>query len=247
MVFPQGVFSEAAMSVLKRTEFIAAVNNDTISFDRHPRAITVADVWDTAIMSYSSFALFTRRYPWSGIENFAFDSLLGKPTIIVIHHDFCREHCVRLAEFMKQVTALPCQLNWRSLGELVIRSCRQRILSPELTQVEMYGKELRIENASDRTKHFLIKKRESAPSTIKEIFAGNSPVPWECCEDRIQFGVKLGARESATIRIRFNELTGVKERAENLNVRARTMLRRYLCELRDNYVHKLTSLPSNGS
>jgi hypothetical protein len=25
------------------------------------------------------------------------------------------------------------------------------------------------------------------------------------------------------------------------------MLRRYLCELRDNYVHKLTSLASNGN
>ena len=81
MVFPQGVFSEAAMRILKRTDLIAAVNNDTISFDRNPRPITVADVWDTAIMAYDNFALFTRRYPWSGVENFAFDSLLGKPVI----------------------------------------------------------------------------------------------------------------------------------------------------------------------
>ncbi len=36
MVFPQGVFSEAAMSALKRTNLIASVNNDIISADPHP-------------------------------------------------------------------------------------------------------------------------------------------------------------------------------------------------------------------
>ena len=88
MVFPQGVFSEAAMRILTRTDLIAALSNETVSYDRNPRPITVADVWDIAIMAYDNFALFTRRYPWSGVENFAFDSLLGKPVIVVIHHGF---------------------------------------------------------------------------------------------------------------------------------------------------------------
>ena len=83
MVFPQGIFSETAMDVLRRTGLIASVNNDVISADPHPRAITVSDVWDIAVMRYS-FPLFTRRYPWEGIENFAFDALLGKPAIAVI-------------------------------------------------------------------------------------------------------------------------------------------------------------------
>ena len=59
MVFPQGIFSEAAMDVLRRTGLIASVNNDVISADPHPRAITVSDVWDIAVMRYS-FPLFTR-------------------------------------------------------------------------------------------------------------------------------------------------------------------------------------------
>src|SRR5437762_11606725 len=109
------------MGVLKRTDLIAAVNNDTISSNSNPRAITVADVWDTAIMAYNNFPLFTRRYPWSGIENFAFDSLLGKPILIVIHHDFCRDHCARLIGFMEQLNALPRPLTWRGLGEVITR------------------------------------------------------------------------------------------------------------------------------
>jgi hypothetical protein len=49
-----------------------------------------------------------------------------------------------------------------------------------------------------------------------------------------------------TIRLHLHKLGEIKKRVENLNDRARTMLRRYLCELRDNYYHKLTSLSSNG-
>ena len=49
-------------------------------------------------MRYSSFPIFTRRYPWEGIENFAFDILLGKPALIVIHHDYCSDGYDRLTD-----------------------------------------------------------------------------------------------------------------------------------------------------
>jgi hypothetical protein len=246
MVFPQGVFSEAAMSVLKRTDLIAAVNNDTVSSNCNPRAIKVADVWDTAIMAYGNFPLFTRRYPWSGVENFAFDNLLGKPILIVVHHDFCRDHCVRLIDFMERLNALGRPLAWRSLGEVVRRNCRQRVLSADLTQVEMYAKELYLENTSEQTKHFLIGRRESDPSSIREIRAGSKSISWNFRDGKIQFEVELKGRETVTIRLNYRELGDAKTVTENLNDRARTMLRRYLCELRDNYLHKLTSLSSNG-
>ena len=58
MVFPQGIFSEAAMSALKRTDLIAAVNNDIVSADPYPRAITISDVWDIAVMDYTLSALY---------------------------------------------------------------------------------------------------------------------------------------------------------------------------------------------
>jgi len=43
MVFPQGIFSEAAMTALRHTALIAAVNNDSISAGPHPNAITIAE------------------------------------------------------------------------------------------------------------------------------------------------------------------------------------------------------------
>jgi hypothetical protein len=235
MVFPQGVFSEAAMSALKRTNLIASVNNDITSADPQPRAITISDVWDIAVMRYT-FPLFTRRYPWEGIENFAFDALLGKPAIAVIHHDYCSDHCARLVNFIEQLNALPCAPTWRNLGEVVRRSCHQREDSPGAVEVEMYGTELRIENGSEQPKHFLIRRRESEPSAIRRICTDAQEIAWRQVNGRINFEIELNPGENRVIKIKFHDLSGKECGGDNLPYRLKTMLRRYLCEVRDNYV-----------
>jgi hypothetical protein len=238
MVFPQGIFSEAAMSALKHTDLIAAVNNDVISADPHPRAITISDVWDIALMRYSDFPLFTRRYPWEGIENFAFDALLGKPVIIIIHHDYCSDHCKRLVDFVYRLNALKCRLTWRSLGDVVRRSCRQRQLSPDVMEVEMYGCELSVENRCEQAKRFLIRRRECEPSAIREICGGSGLIPWNSMNGHINFEIELSSGESKMIGLKFHELAGDGCKGDNLLYRFKTMLRRYLCEIRDNYIVK---------
>ena len=235
MVFPQGIFSEAAMSALKRTDLIASINNDIISADRHPRAIRISDVWDIAVMGYT-FPLFTRRYPWEGIENFAFDALLGKPAIAVIHHDYCSDHCARLLKFIEQLNALPSAPTWRNLGELVRRSYRQREVSPRAMEVEMYGTELRIENLSGQSKRFLIRRRESEPSAIQRIGADGQEITWRQTNGRVDFEIELNPGENQVIKIKFHDLTGKERNGDSLPYRFKTMLRRYLCEMRDNYV-----------
>jgi hypothetical protein len=235
MVFPQGIFSEAAMSALKRTDLIAAINNDIISADPHARTITVSDVWNIAVMGYA-FPLFTRRYPWEGIENFAFDVLLGKPAIIVIHQDYCSDHYSRLINFIGRLNALKYPPTWRSLGEVVRRSCRQMALSSGEVEIEMYAAELRIENRSEQPKHFLVRRRECEPSAIREICDGSGPIAWNSVNGHINFEIDLSSRESKIVSIRFHELAGDGCNGDNLPYRFKTMLRRYLCELRDNYV-----------
>ena len=236
MVFPQGVFSQAAMDALKHTDFMAAVNNDVISTGPHPRAITISDVWDTAVMAYGNFPILTRRYPWEGIENFAFDILLGKPAIIVIHHDFCHDRCLHLVKFVQRLNALKIRLAWRSLGEVVRRSCRQRELSPGLVEVEMYATQLRLENQSGQRKRYLIRRRESEPSNIKEIRAGSRNVGWSSTDGRVAFEIELNPGENTMISLGFHHLTGDGRHADTLSYRTKAMLRRYLCEIRDNYV-----------
>ena len=235
MVFPQGIFSEAAMDVLRRTGLIASVNNDVISADPHPRAITVSDVWDIAVMRYS-FPLFTRRYPWEGIENFAFDVLLGKPAIAVIHHDYCSDHCARLVNFIQRLNALHRAPTWRNLGEVVRRSCRQREVSLGAVEVQMYGTELRIENRSEQPKRFLIKRRDHEASAIQRICAGPQEISWKPVNGHIELEIELNPGGNQVIQIRFHDAAEKRRSGDNLPYRLKAMLRRYLCEVRDNYI-----------
>jgi hypothetical protein len=238
MVFPQGIFSEAAMDVLKRSNFTAAVNTEVVSVDPQPQVIRISDAWDIAVLRYGGFPIFTRRYPWQGIENFAFDILLGKPCIVVIHHDFCCDHYKRLVEFIERLNALKCPLAWRSLGEVVRRSCRQREISSGVVEIEMYGAELRIENRSAQRKRFVIRRREPDAAGIKEIRVGSREIAWHSVEGCIGFEIELNPGEIRTIEVRFHDLKGNGRSDENLPYRAKTMARRYLSELRDNYIVK---------
>jgi hypothetical protein len=52
----------------------------------------------------------------------------------------------------------------------------------------------------------------------------------------ISFEIELSSGESKIVAIKFHELTGDGCNGDNLPYRFKVMLRRYLCEIRDNYV-----------
>jgi hypothetical protein len=236
MVFPHGVFSEAAMAVLKRAHFIGVVNSEVMSADAQLRTIKVSDYWDVAVMSYSDFPIFTRRYPWQGIENFAYDILLGKPCIVCVHHNDCHDDCRHVVEFIERLNKLNVRMMWRNLGDVIRRSFRQRAISPGFVDVEMYGHEIRIENTSPQKKAFRISKRECAATAIREIRAGRQVIEWTATGGRIAFDLELGPGESQTIALVFNEAAESGFKGESVRYRMKTMVRRYLCEVRDNYI-----------
>ncbi|HSS96526.1 MAG TPA: hypothetical protein VLK33_05845, partial [Terriglobales bacterium] len=236
MVFPQGVFSNAGVEALRHTSFIGAVNNDVVSTDRPTEHITIGDVWDIAVMRYSTFPIFTRRYPWEGVENFAFDMLLGKPALIVIHHDYCSDGCQRLIKFIDGLNRLKCSLTWRNLSEALRRSYRQRKLSRDLTAVEMYGREIRLENRSECPEGYLVTRRESESSSVRGVSNGSGKVNYGFQEGRIEFEVNLAPGESRIVEINYRELNANGAHGPTLTEKANATVRRYLCEFRDNYV-----------
>ena len=236
MVFPQGVFSTAAIEVLKHTSFNAVVNTEVFTTPANGREVTIADVWDVAVMRYGCFPIYTRRYPAQGVENFAFDILLGKPCIVVIHHDFCRENFKHLIPFIERLNALKCRLSWCGLGELVKRSCKERDSSSGAVEMEMYGTELRVQNRSNKHKRFEIRRRETEPSAIKEVRAGSSEMALSFADGYLQLELELAPGDSTTIGIEFQDHPANQQRRERVSTRLKTTMRRYLSEFRDNYV-----------
>lgn len=240
MIFPQGIFSGEAMAAVKHGGFIGTVSSEVISADPPARPVTIADYWDVAVMNYSNFPIFTRRYPWAGVENFAFDILLGKPCIVAIHHNDCHDGYKCLSECIERLNKLNVKLRWTSLAEVVRRSFRRREISAGMTEVEMYGSEVRLFNPFAEKKVFRIRKRESEADAITGITVESQPVKWLFIDNQITFETDLFPEEAKTVIIahKLIPLEGIK--GEGLGYRIKARLRRYLCEVRDNHFPQKT-------
>lgn len=238
MVFPQGVFSSACPLALKRNGYLAAVNTETVPVDRQNSRTRIRDVWDLAIMTYDGFPIFTRRYPFHGVENFAFDLLLGKPCLIVAHHDFFKNSAAGLISLIDQIGSLNCRLHWSHLGDVIRRACRRRTSGVDAEEVEMYGNELLISNSSDREITVTIRKRKGQNDPVSKILCDEKSLTWAEGKEYWLFDQKISPREEKRFRVVYHEQPEGGTIHRSLQFELSVAARRILSELRDDYLSK---------
>jgi hypothetical protein len=235
MVFPQGAFSSGCPEVLKRNGFIAAVNTEIAPMDSQNVRTRIRDVWDVAIMTYGDFPIFTRRYPFHGLENFAFDLLLGKPCLIVTHHDFFKDGGVALVELIEKINSLNCALRWQPLGEVVRTACRVRATGQDTELLEMYGNELLAKNYSNRTIDVTIRKRKSQNDQVSEILCDEKPIAWAAEAEHFVFAERIESHKEKRFRVIY-PLQLPNGLARSLRLEVNVAARRILCEIGDQYL-----------
>jgi hypothetical protein len=236
MVFPQGVFSSVCPQILKRNGFLAAVNTETVPVDSHSARTRIRDVWDVAIMAYSGFPIFTRRYASHGLENFAFDLLLGKPCLIVSHHDFFKDSGSELIELIEKLRSLNCCLHWRALGDVIRRACRRRGAGVDVEEVEMYGNELVIDNPSDQEIQVRLRKREENADAVAEILCDGKPIMFTNEIGHLVFEERIDRRSERRFQVIYREQANFNKTERSLRFEFSVAVRRILCEFRDDYL-----------
>ncbi|AWO93181.1 MULTISPECIES: hypothetical protein [Bradyrhizobium] len=236
MVFPQGAFSPEAVSALKRNGFVAAVNTEVAPSDDASNETTLADLWSVAIVRYGGFSIYTRRYIAHGIENFAFDGILGKPCFVAGHHDIFRDHGSELAEFLQQLASLRWKLCWRTLGNAVFRSYSIRPDGGTI-MVKMFAEQVRIENVEAMTRRIRVVKQESQIASLKNVTVNQEVVAHEYIDGCLRVIVDITPGRTADIRCVYHELPDAFPDSESVSYRLGVAVRRYLSELRDNYGH----------
>ena len=204
----------------------------------------IRDVWDVAIMTYGGFPIFTRRYAFHGLENFAFDLLLGKPCLIVVHHDFFKDGGTELIDLVRRIRALNCSLHWRPLGEVIRRACRSRGGVEGLREVEMYGSELVLGNPSDEALELLIRKRKSQDEVGSQILCDGKPIKWTSEAEHLVFRERIGSHREKQFRIVYRVPDHRRDVRLSLRFKVSVAMRRMLCELRDEYLARISFLGS---
>lgn len=236
MVFPQGAFSPEAGRALKLNGFVAAINTEVAPSGGARNDTLVSDLWNIANMEYGSFPIFTRRYLTHGVENFAFDALLGKPCLVVAHHEVFKAGARGLMEFIGKLNSLNWKLRWCSLGEVIDHSFKLFKNSGRMHSVNMFAEQLILENRSAEPTEFVVTKQEKDPGSVSAVLINQKPAGHSCRENQLQFRFTVPPSERAEIRITYLDNMDLDPPNEGLGYWLKIGARRCLSELRDNYV-----------
>lgn len=238
MVFPQGEFSPETGRALKLNGFVAAVNTEVAPSSNARNETTIADLWNVAIMKYGTFPIFTRRYLTHGIENFAFDGLLGKLCLIAAHHDVFKSHGRDLVDFIAKLNLLTWNLRWSSLGDAIDRSFRVRNQAEGESVVQMFGGSLVIENPSTEPCEFIFTKEEGDPDYVKAVTLNQTSIDFEYEAGCLRWVLRLSPKERAHLRVIYHDNLEVGPSYASIRYSIKTLARRYLSEFRDNYLSR---------
>ena len=235
MVFPQGVFSSEALYVLKCNNFTAAVNTEVHPVGAGAPQTRVRELWNVAVMQYSSFPVFTRRYMSHGLENFAFDMFLGKPCLVVGHHDVFKDDGRELMTFIDRLNSLEGGVRWGALDTVIARSYSARQGADGITSVRMFANELVLES-EDAAARFRVEKQELEQAAISRVTCEDSDVAWTWNSGCARFDVDVAPGRAVRIRVEHVDPLGASVSRDNAKYRMAVRTRRYLSEVRDDYI-----------
>lgn len=242
MVFPQGVFSTVAMKALKSCGYLAAVNSTPYPVDVED-SLTL-DILDAAVTRFSNFPVFVRRYP-RNVAEYAFDLFLGKPALLVEHHGYFRDGYDALAEIVKKVNGLDERLEWTSLANTCSHACLKRTAENGDIHVRFYTDTFRLQNATDRSQNYMLFRRRFPGEPLARVAIDGRPTGCSQDGDFVRIGLSLDAGNTVEVRLKQDRLDStVPSWHQGPMDRARVSIRRRLCELRDNYVHRSRLLRS---
>ena len=238
MVFPQGIFSVPAMQALKANGYIAAINFDVFPVDSGG-PIEMKALLEPAVTAFGGFPLFLRRRPEETAE-IASDLFWGCPAFIMAHHDFFRDRR-RAIEAVMRVNAIEGGVEWRSIGEIVRRSHLLKEGPEGMMQVKGYVAEMLIENPEAFERACVVTKPEpSAPLAVS--LQSGRPIAWQHAASGLRLSFTIGPRARECVVITYPRDVSRPADAAGLAAAIGTGARRYLSEIRDNYISRNDTL-----
>lgn len=255
MVFPQGKFSHAAMQSLRQSEMLAAVNTE-LTDHRTGRGVRASELLQPAITSYAGFPLFLRRPANEPMANFALDLLLGKPCLVVTHHDYFQQGMQPLVSLVQSLNALESNLTWTNLETIVSKTFSLRANPDSATDVRLFCATTELagtstEKTSSGRGHVPVAAELNSDEshdmevrfTKAESLAGKSfqlSIDGEklgCIKENghLTFMGSYRKKRSTVVEVKVSPVDASPFVAQSLKYRAKVAGRRYLSEIRDNH------------
>jgi hypothetical protein len=234
MVFPQGNFSSSAALALRNSDYLAAVNTTGFPTDNPAERLTIADFLRPAITKFHGFPIFQRRYP-RRLADFAFDVFLGRPALIVQHHQDFRDGYRRLEAFVQGLHGIEPHLAWGPLARGLMQSCMMRSLSESTLEVRFFTRRFLFRSTAPAGTSLRFAKAEPDASSVAGVLVDGRSVPFSIENGLLVFEHRADVAQLVDVRIvPAPRASPAASKGPGVAHKVGVPLRRALSELRDN-------------
>ena len=234
MVCPQEQYSlEAMRAFADSRQFAGLVCTACMPRNLSAPQICGADLLLPAQDSFFGFPVFKRHY-WTDISIFAMALFLGKPAILVEHHEFFRGGPGGAEKFVSELAAVRPNLQWTSLAETARRTHWRRRLSAGRYEVRFFTDDFELEPEAETPAEYRLVRRVPESSPVRRVTANGAEIPFVHGGNWLSFELRPAAPQSLQIQVEVAPVRPKKEYSHGFTYQASVALRRGLSEFRDN-------------
>jgi hypothetical protein len=242
MVFPQGRFSGEAMRALRHSEMVAAVNTELLDCQTG-RGVSGAELLKPAITSFGGFPLFMRRPAEEPLANFALDLILGKPCLIVTHHQYFQHGLNPLRSTVEALNAIEPGLRWTNLEQGILSTYSVSSSRDARMSIRLFSASTVCSPQTEGTVN--VSKAETDPAGL-EVFVDDRRLAASSANGDLQFSLNGAGNRAIRIDIR-SAVPPAPQPEQSRKYRLKVTARRYLTEVRDNYLCRFPRLTAGAA
>lgn len=236
MVCPQELYSPEAMRAFADSrQFSGLVCTACMPRNLPFPQLYGADLLLPAQDSFFGVPVFKRHY-WSDIAVFAMAVFLGKPAILVEHHEFFRNGPGGAEKFVTELAQVRPDVRWSSLGETVRRTHLRRRLAEHRHEVRFFADDFEMEAERDGTAEYNFFRRIPATTSVRRVTVNGVTTPFAHQDGRLSFTATASAAQAMRVRVEVDPVQPKLNGARGIKYHAVLALRRGLSELRDKVI-----------
>lgn len=236
MVCPQEECSVAAWRAFADSpEILAMINTGCMPRDLPRPQLCGADLLTPAQDSFFGFPVFKRYYS-GNFAPFAMALFLGKPAILVEHHEYFRNGPGGVERFAAQLRRINPSLRWLPLSQTVIETHWRKELSPECTAIRFFSRKFRFSHSAPAMHRYELQKRVGTEPSVSRVLVNGRDTPFETRMPFLTFQIVASRSEEFHIELEFTPVTVNPRRNFGWRYNAGVALRRAMCEFRDNVI-----------
>jgi hypothetical protein len=233
MVCPQERYSLEAMRAFSDSrQFFGLICTACMPRNLASPQISAADLLLPAQDSFFGFPVFKRHY-WDGMERFAMSLFLGKPAILVEHHESFRNGSAGAEEFVRRLAEMRPGLKWTSLLETVTSTHARRRVSEGKCEVRFFTDTFRFKHTLEEPMHYRVLRRIPEAAVVERVRVGGTDVGFLRDNGFLSFEFHAQHPQTVSVEVKIAPVTPTKAYSSGLKYQASVGLRRGLSELRD--------------